>query len=172
MASALLLAAACSSSDKTATTSSSSKSSSSEQSSKSDSSSSDGSTGSLSSQSVQGGGSGSGTAGCIAASLAYAKAIAGAGAVLAGQGADLQSDIDQLQNYSAPDEIKDDLQTIVNAYVTYANAIKDSGYSPGQGVPTAAQIQALQDASDQLNTDEIQQAGDRVDQYFQSNCPN
>jgi hypothetical protein len=168
VASALLLTAACSSDDdKSASSSSSSKSSSSS----SSASSSSGSEESLSSQSVPGGGNENGTAGCLGASVAYGRALAAAGAVLAGQGGDLQGSLDQLKGYAAPDSIRDDLQTVVDAYVAYANAIQSSGYTPGQGAPNAAQIQALQDAGDQLNTDDVQSASERVQQYFADNCP-
>ena len=43
---------------------------------------------------------------------------------------------------AAPSDIRPDFETIAAAFGKYADALKKSGYTPGQ-VPTAAQIAAL-----------------------------
>jgi len=101
------------------------------------------------------------------------KAYVGLSAAIAAAsgGQDVSADIEKFSKYvdEVPEEIRDDVQTIAAAYGTFANELKDIGYKPGQ-VPTADQIQKLQDASKSVATSDVQAAGDHLNTWTTENC--
>jgi hypothetical protein len=110
---------------------------------------------------------------CADAVAAWSSAAASAGAALSG-GDDLGSSLDQLQAFaeSAPEEIREDLTIVYQAYGEFAAALEASGYDPASGAaPTADQIAALEAASEALADADVQGASDRVGAWFQENCP-
>ena len=101
------------------------------------------------------------------------KAYVGLSAAIAAAsgGQDVSGDIEKFSQYvdEVPEEIRDDVQTIAAAYSTFADELKDIGYTPGQ-VPTADQLQKLQDASGSLGTSEVQAAGEHLSTWATENC--
>ena len=101
------------------------------------------------------------------------KAYVGLSAAIAAAsgGQDVSGDIEKFSQYvdEVPDEIRDDVQTIAAAYSTFADELKDIGYKPGE-VPTADQLQKLQDASGSLGTSEVQAAGEHLSTWATENC--
>jgi hypothetical protein len=101
------------------------------------------------------------------------KAYVGLSAAIAAAsgGQDVTGDIEKFSQYvdEVPEEIKGDVQTLAAAYSTFADELKDIGYTPGQ-VPTADQIQKLQDASESVGTSEVQAAGERLSTWTTENC--
>ncbi len=101
------------------------------------------------------------------------KAYVGLSAAIAAAsgGQDVSADIEEFAQYvdEVPEEIRGDVQTIAAAYNTFADELKDLGYTPGQ-VPTADQIQQLQAASESLGTPEVQAAGESLNTWTTENC--
>lgn len=113
------------------------------------------------------------TAECSNAVAAWSSAAAAAGAAMSG-GGDLESSLGQLQAFAeaAPEEIRDDLALVYQAYGEFLAAIEESGYDPASGaLPTEEQVAALESASEALADADVQGASDRVSAWFQENCP-
>jgi hypothetical protein len=101
------------------------------------------------------------------------KAFVGLSAAVgaASSGQDVSSDVEQFAKYvdEVPDEIQADVKTIAGAYNEFVTKLKDIGYKPGQ-VPTAAQIQQLQDASQSMGDPAVRAASDRLSAWTTKNC--
>jgi hypothetical protein len=70
----------------------------------------------------------------------------------------------------APDEIKDDLQTVAGAYSEYADALADLDLQEGQ-VPSAEDLQKIQAAVGSIDQAEVQAAAQRLSDWAETNCP-
>jgi hypothetical protein len=70
----------------------------------------------------------------------------------------------------APDEIKDDLQTVAGAYSEYADALADLDLQEGQ-VPSAADLQKIQAAIGSIDQAGVQAAAERLSAWAEQNCP-
>lgn len=70
----------------------------------------------------------------------------------------------------APDEIRDDLQTVAGAYSEYADKIADLDLQEGQ-VPSAEDLQKIQAAIASIDQTEVQAAGERLSTWAETNCP-
>jgi hypothetical protein len=101
------------------------------------------------------------------------KAFVGLSAAVgaASSGQDVSSDVEQFADYvdEVPDEIQADVKTIAGAYDEFVTKLKDIGYKPGQ-VPTADQIQQLQDASQSMDDAAVRAASDRLSAWTTKNC--
>jgi len=100
---------------------------------------------------------------------AYIGLSAAIGAASTGQ--DVSGDVEAFAKYvdEVPEEIKADVQTLAGAYSTFLDELKGLGLQPGQ-VPSADQIQALDKASKELGTSDIQAASDRMNAWTTANC--
>ena len=102
-----------------------------------------------------------------------AKAFLGLGAAVAAAsgGQDVSADIEKFGTYvdEVPDEIQADVKTIASAYNEFVAKLKDIGYTTGT-VPTAAQIQQLQDASQSVGDPAVRAASDRLNAWTTKNC--
>jgi len=108
---------------------------------------------------------------CVEASLAMVAAMGGA---FTGEGGDTEESLEQFEELAdnAPDDIKDDLQTIADGLGEYYEALADAGFDPDSGeVPDASDIAALTELAESLNTEEMQEAGDNVNEWFEAGCP-
>jgi len=101
------------------------------------------------------------------------KAYVGLSAAVtaASSGQDASPEIEAFSKYvdEVPEEIRADVQTLVGAYDEFSAKIKDIGYTPGQ-IPTADQLQQLQEASKSLADQEVQAAGERLSAWTTKNC--
>jgi hypothetical protein len=68
-----------------------------------------------------------------------------------------------------PDEIKADVQTLAEAFGTYAAKLQDIGIQPG-ATPTADQLQELQTAIASLDQEELTAASNRIEAWTKKNC--
>jgi ABC-type Zn uptake system ZnuABC Zn-binding protein ZnuA len=81
---------------------------------------------------------------------------------------DNTDELEQLAD-KVPDEIKADVQTLAQAFGTYAAKIKDIGIEPGS-TPTADQLQELQTAIASLDQQELTAASNRIEAWTKENC--
>jgi hypothetical protein len=83
---------------------------------------------------------------------------------------DARSAIDQLQD-TAPDEIRDDVDTVADAVTGYFDALEDSGVDPDSA---SAQVpeptEEVQSALENLQSEEVTEAGDNVEAFVDENC--
>jgi hypothetical protein len=114
-----------------------------------------------------------GSAQCAEVAAAMASAAGAAGAAFTGGAADLEASVEQMQAFAdaAPDEIRDDLQLIYEAYAEFIQVMTDSGWDPTSGeAPPPEVIAQLDSASQALNAEEVQAASERVNAYIESGC--
>jgi hypothetical protein len=110
---------------------------------------------------------------CVEAATAYAAAVTSAGQVFAGAGENVESDLEKLQAYAdkAPDEIKDDLKVVAEAYSDFVTGYADIDYDATSGKPpTQEQADALEELGKKLDNDEVTAASDNVSAWFDENC--
>ena len=120
-----------------------------------------------------GGGSMFDAATCARAGAAVAAAFSAVPAAMSGSSTDLQSSIDQMQAFAAeaPDEIKDDLNTVAQGYADFQQAVADSGYDPSSGQPPSSEaMAAIQAAGAKFDDPDFKAASDRLTAWFNSNC--
>jgi len=106
---------------------------------------------------------------CQSLVKAYVGLSAAVGA--ASTGKDVSPQIETFSKYvdEVPEEIRADVQTIASAYGEFAQKLKDIGYAPGS-VPTADQIQQLQDAAQSVGDPDVKAASDRLSAWTSKNC--
>ena len=106
---------------------------------------------------------------CQSLVKAYVGLSAAVGA--ASTGKDVSPQIETFSKYvdEVPEEIRADVQTIASAYGEFAQKLKDIGYAPGT-VPTADQIQQLQDAAQSVCDPDVKAASDRLSAWTSKNC--
>jgi hypothetical protein len=110
---------------------------------------------------------------CAEVAAAMAAAAQAMPAVMSGSAADLQQSIEQFQSFAdvAPEAIRDDMQTLAEGYARFAQILADSGFDPASGQPPSPEVIAqLEQASQELNTEEFTAAAERVSAYFESGC--
>ena len=109
---------------------------------------------------------------CLAAVSAFVSLSQAVGAATTGGGSGASQFSDELNEFAdkAPDEIQDDIRVLADAYAAFIDELSDLDLQEGQ-VPSGDQIQALTDASEQLNTPEVTQASENFNSWAQTNCP-
>lgn len=70
----------------------------------------------------------------------------------------------------APDEIRADYQVLADAYRAYLDAFADIQLEEGQ-VPSAEQLQALQQALASVDAEAVSAASQRISVWAQASCP-
>jgi hypothetical protein len=114
-----------------------------------------------------------GAAECAEALSAWGSAQAAAAQAVTSSPDDLDLSIAELEAFAdaAPEEIREDLTLIYEAYGEFLQALEDSGYDPTSGeAPSAETIAAITAASEQLSEPELTAASDRVTAWFDDNC--
>jgi hypothetical protein len=110
---------------------------------------------------------------CAEVAAAMAAAAQAMPAVMSGSAADLEQSIEQFQAFAeaAPEEIRDDMQTLAEGYAQIAQVLADADFDPASGQPPSPEtIAALEQASQALNSEEFTAAAERVSAYFESGC--
>jgi hypothetical protein len=111
--------------------------------------------------------------GCLEATQAMAAAAAAVPQSLGGDAGGLEDSISQLEAFAsaAPEEIREDLQTVYEGYASVARALEESGFDPASGeAPGPEAIAALQAAASELDAQDFRDAVDRVNAWFESEC--
>lgn len=110
---------------------------------------------------------------CAEVAAAMAAAAQAMPAVMSGSTADLEQSLEQFQAFAeaAPEEIRDDMQILAEGYARIAQALAEADFDPASGqAPPPEVIAALEEASQQMNTEEFTAAAERVSAYFESGC--
>ena len=104
----------------------------------------------------------------VAASQAFAAAFT---AAESGSDEELEQSVDAFNRFAdeAPEEIREDLQTLAEGYAAYIQAIQDIGIDPG-GTPSAEQVAELQAALAPLSEPEFTEASQRFSEWSAANC--
>jgi len=112
------------------------------------------------------------------ASGACAEAVAAMAEVAGGMTAAFTGEVDQLEEAvdamnevaeAAPDAISDDMQLVAAAYADFVAVLIDLDLGAGE-VPDDEAMAALEDATGELDTDELESASQRIQAYFDSGC--
>jgi hypothetical protein len=110
---------------------------------------------------------------CLEGAKALAKATASASAAFTKGVDDVDSVIDELEDYvgSAPKDIRGDVKVVFGAYATFLRAYVKSGFDPSSGKPpTQEQMDTLQEAGDKMGDPEIKDASDRIEKWLKDSC--
>jgi len=112
--------------------------------------------------------------GCADAIAAMAAAAAAVPQSMSGQGdVDLEKSLEQLDAFveAAPDEIRDDLQTVYEGYARVMEALQESGFDASSGeIPDADALAALESLGEELDNEEFQTASENVSNWFEQEC--
>jgi hypothetical protein len=108
---------------------------------------------------------------CARAAQAFAGVVAAPLTFLGGQATDeeiaeWEDQLDELKQ-DVPDDLADDYETIAEAYREFASALE--GFSLGD-MANPETRQAIEQASDSLDSDEVRQATANIEAYFESEC--
>ena len=110
---------------------------------------------------------------CQEAVAAFNSALVSAGSPLAGAGTpdDAVDSLDAVAE-AAPDEIKDDFAVLTDAYGEFAQALADAGidFEDPSSFSTPEAIAALQSLEDTFDEDELDQASNEIEAWFDANC--
>jgi hypothetical protein len=108
---------------------------------------------------------------CINAVSAFA-ALTQAVATAGSSAGDASDSARAFQEFAAeaPDEIKDDIQVLGDAYAEYIAVLSGLGLDAGDA-PSADQIEEITQASEKLTTPEVLAASESFSAWAQDNCP-
>ena len=110
---------------------------------------------------------------CAQVVTAMAAAAAAVPQVMSGEVGDLSTSVEQMEAFAAeaPEEIRDDLVKVAQAYSAYSAALQDSGWDPSSGeAPPPEVMAALTAAGQELQNADFVAASDRVQAWFAENC--
>jgi hypothetical protein len=109
---------------------------------------------------------------CLAAVGAYATLSQAVASAFSGAAAGAEESAELFEEFAdkAPDEIEDDIRVIAEAYAAFVQELGDLNLQEGEA-PSADQIQQLTQASEKLNTPEIQAASENFNTWATTNCP-
>jgi hypothetical protein len=104
----------------------------------------------------------------VAAFTALSQAVAAAGS----SGNDVEAAAGDFREFAddAPEEIRDDIRILGDAYVEYIAVLSDLGLEQGE-TPSADQIQQITEASEALTTPEVIAATESFTTWASTNCP-
>ncbi|HUF01531.1 MAG TPA: hypothetical protein VMN35_03820 [Gaiellaceae bacterium] len=108
---------------------------------------------------------------CQSLVAAYAGVSAAFAAAAGGSGGDLSEQAEAFADYAddVPDEIRADVETLAAAYGQYIEVIQDAGLEPGE-IPSAAQAQQFQDALQDVGSEDVTAASERLSAWTEENC--
>jgi hypothetical protein len=114
-----------------------------------------------------------GTGECRDAAEAFLSAAEGALGFLDGPDSQMDDAVDQLRAFAdvAPDEIKDDFETVVDAYGELAEAFADLDFDPSSGeAPSDEVMQQLEEIGSRFQESDLQEASDNISAWFDEHC--
>lgn len=111
---------------------------------------------------------------CLQAAQAMAAAASVAGLAVSGQTEQVEKTTREFAALAekAPSEVRDDIEIFSEAYSKYGQIISESGWNPTSGTPPPQSvIDALEAASKELESTEVMEAQQRLQAWFQAECP-
>jgi hypothetical protein len=107
---------------------------------------------------------------CIEASLAYTAVVGQSAAAFTGDTEAVENSADKLKEFAdkAPDEIKDDFETMAETLEKYYEELKDLDL--GSGTPSAGDIAKIAAAGQVLQDADFETASNRVSDWVDENC--
>lgn len=104
----------------------------------------------------------------LAAYLGVSQAFA---AAAGGPSGDVSEQAEAFAQYAddVPDEIRGDVETLAAAYGEYVEIIQDLDLAPGE-IPSAAQAQQLQDGLEDIGSEDVTAASERLSLWTSQNC--
>jgi hypothetical protein len=108
---------------------------------------------------------------CQALAAAIVGASLAAAAAVTGSPEDFSEEVEVLSKYAdnVPEEFRADVQTLQEGYSKYIDAIQDAGIQAGE-TPTAEQAQKLQDALQDVGSEDVTAAYERLNAWGTENC--
>jgi hypothetical protein len=105
---------------------------------------------------------------CYETAMEFSSFYASLGGAFAGTG-DTDEYEELLDGYasSAPDELKDDFEVIRDEYVPFFEAIAEID----QSNPDAGDMQKLAEASEDVDSEAVEEATANITAYFEEHCP-
>jgi hypothetical protein len=93
------------------------------------------------------------------------------GQAMSGDADAFAESIERLEDMAdqAPEEIRDDLRTLREAYGELAQTLADADLSPGK-VPSGEALRKLQEIGESFDTAELEEASTNVTTWFEENC--
>lgn len=113
---------------------------------------------------------------CLEAVQAFNSALASAGSAFTGGGenATLEDTADQIAAVAdaAPEEISDDFGALADAYAEFAQVLADAGidFEDPSTFQDADALAALQSIEDIFDEEELEQASNDIEAWFDTNC--
>jgi hypothetical protein len=110
---------------------------------------------------------------CAEAIQAYSAGVASASMAMSGDSKAMKSSIAQMEKFAddAPREIRDEMQTVGDAWSAYAKGIADAGWSPASGkAPTEEQSKQLDEAAAIFEQTDYKDAQAKIDAWFDNGC--
>ena len=111
--------------------------------------------------------------GCADALAAMSSASTGVSSAFAGDASDLEDAVEAMEDYAddAPEEIRDDFRLVASAYARFVEVIVESDIDlSGDEVPDQETMDALEDASAELDDEELSAASERIQEFFAEEC--
>ena len=104
--------------------------------------------------------------------MAFQAAFGGGGT--GASGVEFSADYFQAFADEAPDEIADDVQVFADAFDAFFTALEDMGSDltdpSAMAGMTAAQVQQLEEATELMDNEEVEQAADNIEAYLEDVC--
>jgi len=110
---------------------------------------------------------------CQDALEAMAGAAGGMTNAFSGEVDSLEDAVEAMEDYAddAPEEIRDDFRLVADAYAEVVEIIVDSEVDlSGSEVPDEETMAALEEATSGLDSEELEAAAARIQEYFQEEC--
>jgi hypothetical protein len=108
---------------------------------------------------------------CQALAAAIVGVSLAAAAAVTGSPEDFSNEVAVLSKYAdkVPDEFRADVQTLETGYSEYIDALQKAGIQAGE-TPTAEQAQKLQDALQEVGSEDVTAAYERLNAWGTENC--
>jgi hypothetical protein len=109
---------------------------------------------------------------CTEAIQAVSAAYSVAGLAMSGQTAEIEKTQKEFDTFAkkAPSEIRDDIQTVQDAYGEFGRVISESGWKPSDGAPPKAVLDKIEAASNKLDSDEVKTANSHIESWLNDQC--
>jgi hypothetical protein len=109
---------------------------------------------------------------CTEAIQAVSAAYSVAGLAMSGQTDQIDKTQKEFDAFAkkAPSAIRDDIQTVQDAYGEFGRVISESGWKPSDGAPPKEVLDKIEAASNKLDSDEVKTANTNIESWLHDQC--